>query len=226
MTTTLKPTNPKYVSTKVAQRALGIHESTLRSWADGGKIDYIRPNQGGKRLYNVESVTKKISTDDIIAINDTDETSKTFTYCYCRVSTRNQKDDLKRQVQSMRELYPTAVIIEDIGSGLNWKRRGLQTIITKAIEGEVGEVVIHHRDRLCRFAYELIESVLNRFGTKIVVLDQDLHEPNIDQELSDDLLSIIHVFSCRKMGRRRYQKQPTENGIPGEKQKESDQSST
>jgi predicted site-specific integrase-resolvase len=104
----------------------------------------------------------------------------------------------------MREQYPSAIIIDDIGSGINWKRKGLQSIIKQVIDEDVGSIVIHHRDRLCRFAYELIEFFFQQFGTKIVVLDQETYQPNLDQELSDDLLSIIHIFSCKKMGRRRY----------------------
>jgi predicted site-specific integrase-resolvase len=90
----------------------------------------------------------------------------------------------------MREQYPSAIIIDDIGSGINWKRKGLQSIIKQVIDEDVGSVVIHHRDRLCRFAYELIAFFFQQFGTKIVVLDQETYQPNLD-DLEDK-----KVFNC------------------------------
>jgi predicted site-specific integrase-resolvase len=138
------------------------------------------------------------------------------TICYCRVSSRHQKDDLQRQIASMRERYPSAIIIDDVGSGINWKRKGLQSVIKQVIEEDVGTIVIHHRDRLCRFAYELIEFFFGQFGTSILVLDQETSEPGLDQELSDDLLSIINIFSCKKMGRRRYKTNQGSNEIEKE----------
>jgi predicted site-specific integrase-resolvase len=68
---------------------------------------------------------------------------------------------------------------------------------------DISEVVVAHRDRLCRFAFELLEWILDQNGVKLVVLDEENGESG-DKELSDDILSIIHVYSCRKMGRRRY----------------------
>ncbi len=196
-----KQYQPKYVSIKVAKQLLQVHTQTLSRWADAGKIAYKRYGDKGHRLYDINSIIKPEISDNIsggvVKVNKK-------TICYCRVSSRNQKNDLQRQIISMRERYPNACIIEDIGSGINWKRKGLQSIIQQVIQKNVGTVVIHHRDRLCRFAYELIEFFFKQFGTTILVLDQDQYEPNIDQELSDDILSIIQVFSCKKMGRRRY----------------------
>ena len=74
--------------------------------------------------------------------------------------------------------------------------------------GNVSEVVVAHRDRLCRFAFELIEFILSKNGVKLIVLNSDSPESSIDKELSDDILSIIHVYSCRQMGRRRYANKP------------------
>ena len=80
--------------------------------------------------------------------------------CYCRVSTRNQKDDLERQLKYMKEKYPTYEIMTDIGSGLNMNRRKLREIIKLAINGDINELVIAHRDRLARFGYDLIENLI------------------------------------------------------------------
>ncbi len=197
-----KHNKPKYVSSKIAKEHLQVHTDTLRRWADSGKIAFIRHGDKGHRLYDINSILGREVSNNISGSMDSHVQKKTI--CYCRVSSKHQKDDLQRQIASMRERYPNAIIIDDIGSGINWKRKGLQSVIKQVIEEDVGTVVIHHRDRLCRFAYELIEFFFHQFGTKIVVLEQDQYEPNIDKELSDDILSIIQVFSCKKMGRRRY----------------------
>jgi predicted site-specific integrase-resolvase len=103
----------------------------------------------------------------------------------------------------MAELYPNYEIIKDIGSGINWKRSGFQRIITETLKGGVQEVVVSHRDRLCRFSFELVESIFKTCNTKLVV--QNNEETKSDnEELAEDLLSIIHIFNCRQMGRRRY----------------------
>ena len=124
--------------------------------------------------------------------------------CYCRVSSHHQKDDLKRQITFMQSQFPTYTIIQDIGSGINWKRSGLTSILELAMQGKLQEVVVAHRDRLCRFAFELIQWLLEINGVQLVVLNQEIQ--STEQELAEDLLSIIHVFACRKMGKRRYQK--------------------
>ncbi len=205
---------PKYVRGAAAREILKVHNDTLRRWADGGKIAYIRHGNKGHRLYDINSILGREVQHDISSSVDSSNEKKTI--CYCRVSSRHQKDDLQRQVLSMRERYPTAIIIDDIGSGINWKRKGLQSVIKQVIEEDVGTIVIHHRDRLCRFAYELIEFFFSQFGTKIVVLEQDQYEPNIDNELADDILSIIQLFSCKKMGRRRYKTSKRDNEIKEE----------
>jgi predicted site-specific integrase-resolvase len=122
---------------------------------------------------------------------------------YCRVSSKKQADDLRRQEDFYRSDYPDHELVSDIGSGINFKRRGMQTILERVMRGEVEEIVVSHRDRLCRFAFELIEFVCIKNDTKLLVLDKTEHQ-SANEELADDVLSIIHVFSCREMGKRRY----------------------
>ena len=107
----------------------------------------------------------------------------------------------------MQEAYPTHEVITDIGSGLNFKRKGLLRMVDDVMRGTVKEIVVSHRDRLCRFAFELIEHLCRRNGTRLVVKDQEIH--SAEQELSEDLMAIVHVFSCRHHGMRRYQKKGT-----------------
>jgi hypothetical protein len=102
----------------------------------------------------------------------------------------------------MRLRYPNHEIVTDIGSGLNYKRKGLQTILDDAMRGAVEEVVVAHKDRLCRFGFELIQRVVENNQGRIVVCNSVVGSPN--DELVDDITSILHVFTCRFYGRRKY----------------------
>lgn len=174
------------VTSRKAAKELGVHPNTLRNWARDGKIKYIRTAYG-QRLYDCSSVVGA---------------SLGARVCYCRVSSPKQRDDLQRQVAFMRKSYPTHEIIEDIGSGLNFKRKGLLTLLERISQGDISEVVVAHKDRLCRFGFELIKWMVERQGGKLVVLDNIEQSPR--EELVGDLLAILHVFSCRAHGLRKY----------------------
>jgi predicted site-specific integrase-resolvase len=118
--------------------------------------------------------------------------------CYCRVSTSSQKEDLERQIEYFRCKYPDYEIIKDIGSGLNFKRKGFNTILDTAFKGDIGEVVVTHKDRLCRFGFELVLRIIESTNGKILVLDKEETSP--EKELVNDILSIITVFSSRLYG--------------------------
>lgn len=193
-------TNSKYVSGKDAKELLKVSDNTLRKWANTGKINYIRNGDKGKRFYDINS----IFTSSNVEFKTTNQKR---TICYCRVSSIHQKDDLQRQKEFMREKYPNAFIVEDIGSGINWKRKGLQSLIQQVEGGQVEKVIIAYKDRLCRFAYDLIEYIFTLHKTEIVVLNSvETQQEREDIELADDILSIIHVFSCKKMGKRKYKR--------------------
>lgn len=189
-----------YVTTKNARRILGVSEESLRSWADKGLINCIR-TPGGQRLYAINSfIQSHTSTID-------EQHTELKRICYCRVSSQGQKDDLERQVKHMRDQFPTHSIITDIGSGINFKRKGLRTILELAMSGAISEVVVAYRDRLCRFAFELVEWILQFHKVKLVVLNQTLDAETSDRsELAEDLLAIINVFNCRINGKRKYKK--------------------
>jgi putative resolvase len=177
------------VKTKKACEILGIHPNTLRTWANEGKINYVR-QQNGNRLYDVESFLsggRKFDRAKII---------------YARVSSRNQRDDLSSQIRYLRERYPNHELVEDIGSGLNFKRKGFNGILDRILSGSVEEVIVTHKDRLCRFGFSLIESIASKNNCRIVVLENTQLSPQ--EELVADLISIIHVFSCRIYGLRKY----------------------
>lgn len=183
-----------YVPLRKAVEFLGLHPHTLRKYADEGKIESIK-NEAGQRLYNVESYQRDATQPAIV--------------CYCRVSSTKQQDDLQRQVDFMRERYPTAEIVTDVGSGLNFKRKGLQALLVRVMRGDKLTVIVACRDRLCRFGFELFEFMAEQNGGSIVVLDQTVHCP--ETELTADLLAILHVFSCRMHGLRSYSKKIKED---------------
>ena len=177
-----------YVSARKASELLDYTPDHLRRLANEGKIEYIRTG-GGHRRYDVDGYIK--SKSQSIA-----------TVCYCRVSSTKQRDDLERQVEYLRSIYPEAEVIRDIGSGINFKRKGLRTLLERLMQGDKLQVVIAHRDRLARFGIDLIQYLIEQNGGELVVLDQTAHSPQ--EELTKDLLAILHVFSSRMHGLRSY----------------------
>ena len=127
-------------------------------------------------------------------------------YIYARVSSNNQKDDLSRQINLLKLKYPDYKLITDIGSGINLNRKGLRKIIDDAILGKINEVVIAHKDRLCRFGYELIEDLIWKYSNgKIIILENTIPK-EVKEELVDDVLQIMNVFVVKMNGMRKYSK--------------------
>jgi putative resolvase len=182
-----------YVTSKEAVKILGLHPNTLRCYADNGTIESFR-TKSGQRRYNVAAY---------LGLQ-----KQSVTLCYCRVSSPKQRDDLERQVGFMQSRYPSAEVVKDIGSSLNYKRKGLRSILGRAMRGDKLEIVVAHKDRLARFGFELIEWIIQQNGGRIVVLNQTNLSP--EPELTTDLLSILHVFSCRMHGLRNYKNQVRE----------------
>ncbi|WP_225880390.1 IS607 family transposase [Anabaenopsis elenkinii] len=170
-----------------------MHPNTLRKYADNGKIESIK-NEAGQRLFHLESYLRGATTTSFV--------------CYCRVSSTKQPDDLGR-LAYMQSLYPDAEIIKDISSGINFKRKGLQTLLDRLMRGDKLTLVVTCRDRLARFGFELIQYMVEENGGQIVVLDNTVHSP--ESELTSDLLSILHLFSCRMHGLRKYSKKIKED---------------
>ena len=185
----------QYVPPREVKKRIGVVGITLKEWAESGYVPYI-VTPGGKRLYDISRIIESGST------KSTEKNGRKEKICYCRVSSTGQKDDLERQIEFMRSEFPNHKIVTDIGSGINFKRKGLLNILELGNRQLISEVVIAHRDRLCRFAFELIEWILLQNGVKLVVLNGGMDSPN--SELAEDLLSIVHVFNCRMQGRRKY----------------------
>lgn len=187
----------EYVSAAKARHYLNVTSETLRSWDNQGKIRTIR-TPSGFRNYSMEDINKIIGSN-VIRHNAKRK------ICYCRVSSKKQSDDLERQEEYMKDKFPNYEIVSDIGSGLNWKRTGLKSILEQSMLGNIEEVVVAHRDRLCRFGFELVEFIFEKNKTRLLVLDTD-SEKSSNAELAEDIISIIHVYSCRAMGKRKYKK--------------------
>lgn len=197
----------EFVSGKEASRILGVHQRTLYQWDKKGEIETIR-TLGNKRLYNV----KKYLQDHIKVTNlcenldELDNKEEKLNICYVRVSTTGQKDDLERQKKLMESKFPDYLIIEDIGSGLNLNKRGINKIIHLGIKGKINELVVAHKDRLTRFGYELIEEIIKKYSNgKITILNKS-QEISQEEELVKDVMAILNVYVAKMNGLRRYKK--------------------
>ena len=185
----------EYVKRKEALEVLGICYKTLYKIADNKEIDTAK--LGSNTVYNVN---KYLRDHNISKINKKK-------ICYCRVSSNKQKEDLKRQVEYMEKRYPNNIIIKDIGSGLNYKRKGLQEIIVMAIGGEIEELIIAYKDRLTRFGYEMLEFLINKYSNgKIIIINND-EEQTPTEELTKDIISIMNVYVAKINGLRKYKNQ-------------------
>ncbi len=178
-----------YKTPRETSEILGISIDRLRRLAENGTISTIR-TPGGQRRYDVQGYLDA-QTDTIIT-----------TIGYCRVSGKAQSDDLASQVAYLQKHYPDAEIIKDFGSGINFKRKGLRTILERLLRGDKLRIIVAHRDRLARFGGEVIQFLVEQNGGEVVVLDGTVYSP--EEELIADLLAILHVFSCRMSGLRRY----------------------
>ena len=212
---------------RTAETLLGVRRKTLIRWAEKGQIVFSRPNGKGKWLFDVGSVGVTLAPNVVPKHNSNTSVEKEESggvkAIYARVSTRKQLDDLHTQVATLSAKYPDHVVITDCGSGLNFKRKGLLSLLQLAFERRLQHVRIAHRDRLCRFAYDLIEHILNKHGAAIHVEAHDL-PPSAERELAEDVLSVITVFGARlhgarSAGRRGKRKADAEEDIEKEEDK-------
>ena len=187
----------KYYSSKTVTQMLGVSAQTLRNWDKEGKLkpSYVKSN--GYRYY---------SEDSILSYTQERKTKKNLNVIgYARVSSKKQSDDLERQVNNIKQYlslkYETFDIITDIGSGINYKKPGLLKLIEKINKKEVDMIVVLYKDRLLRFGFELVEYFAELNNVIIEVLDKI--DKNQDEELVEDLVQIITVFSCKIQGKRK-----------------------
>lgn len=169
---------------------------TLRNWDKNGKLKPFSVGPSGYRYYSQEQL------NHVLGIQGTPNPKKVIGYC--RVSNANQKDDLERQIQNMQNYLiqqgKPFEIISDIGSGINYNKKGLNDLIERIINHDVEKVVVLYKDRLVRFGFELIEKIASMYNCPIEIIDNS--KKSEEQELVEDLVQIITVFSCKLQGER------------------------
>jgi putative resolvase len=172
----------------------------LQLWDKTGKLPAFR-TKTNRRYYTEQqlldflNITKASSTKEIVA--------------YCRVSSSNQKPDLKNQRKILEDFclaknYVNVSFIEEIGGGLNFNRKEFNKILYKIINREISKLILCHKDRLCRFGFEMIENLCKTYGCEIEIISSQQQSP--EQEMVQDLMTIIHCFSSRLYGLRNYRK--------------------
>jgi len=170
-----------------AAEFLGVSTDTLRRWEEEGSLESERTN-GGHRRYDVAKLMQRDQKDGLTAL-------------YGRVSTRPQLKDLDRQIAVLEAYagiqgWQKTVTIKDIGSGINYKKKGLLKLLTLIQEGKLRRLVLTNKDRLLRFGAELVFSLCELQGVEIVVINQSVDQ-SPDEDLVKDVLEVITVFSAK-----------------------------
>lgn len=199
------------IKPKEMAKRLNVTVQTLQNWDKKGTLKAHR-TPTNRRFYTEDQYTKFVgqtTNDDRLNV------------AYARVSTYNQKDDLQDQLAFIRQ-YANAkgVILDqeitDIGSGLNYKRKKWNQLLNMVMENKINQIFITYQDRFIRFGFDWFENLCKQHGTKIIVINNPSTSP--DQELVNDLISIIHVFSCRLYGLRKYKKKlKDDHSLTGDK---------
>lgn len=178
-------------------KSLGVSIQTLRNWDKEGKLKPTYVTENGYRYYSEDLLNKFRNIKNVNKI-------KKKNILYARVSTKNQKDELNRQIDNLKQYaYSKGYsfeIITDIGSGINYKKEGLLKMINLVECGEVDRIIVLYKDRLIRFGYDLIEYICKLNDTKIEIVDNSTISK--EQELTEDLIQIITVFSNKLYGAR------------------------
>ena len=179
----------------------GVSVKTLQRWDREGILEANRtPTDRRYYTYDQYLQFKGIKTkNDIRQV-----------VIYARVSTKNQKDDLQKQVSFLRQFCNARGIIvdqciEEYGSGLNYNRKKWNKLLDEVMEQKIKTIIITHKDRFIRFGYDWFEKFCMKFHTTIVIANNEELSPQ--EELVQDIVSILHVFSCRLYGLRKYKKQ-------------------
>jgi excisionase family DNA binding protein len=192
------------VAISEAARILGVSISTLRRWDEEGRFPAER-TPAGHRRYDLNQLKRQA----VHRLPDAPEEANRMTIGYARVSSHDQKADLNRQVLLLSEFCTRNGwehdIIDDLGSGLNYRKRGLRQLIKRICSGQVKRLVLSHKDRLLRFGSELVFTLCEEFGTEVVIINQAEPDIRFEEELAQDVLEIITVFSARLYGRRSHQ---------------------
>ena len=188
-----------YLSIGEASRMIGVSISTLRRWHKILKLVPQFYTSGGHRRYSLTDIQELIGMKV--------KSSNKMVIGYCRVSSHDQKQDLIRQKERLdlfcKKEKKSYELIDDLGSGLNFKKKGLKRLITLILKGQVSKIVLTHKDRLLRFGNEIVFMICNFFGVAIEFLEEKKLKSK-EETLAYDVLEIITVFSARLYGSRSH----------------------
>ena len=178
---------------------IGVTVHTLQRWDREGRLVAKRTHTN-RRYYTDEDVQRALGK----SYNE-----QRPTVVYCRVSSVAQKPDLANQRRTLEQFCAARGIvvdewIEEIGGGLNFKRKRFLTLVDRVVAGEIGTLVLAHKDRLARFGFDLMEHLCERAGCVLVVMNTESLSP--EREMVEDLMTIVHCFSSRLYGLRNYRK--------------------
>ena len=200
----------EYLTTKEVSQLFKVHTLTIQRWRKSGKLSFkqISPK---KFLYKKSDVLKLLGEEQTNCSNK-------INVCYCRVSTTKQKQDLEKQKQILRDYCNSNGIIihqvySDIASGMNENRTEFNKLIKEVIQGNINKVYITYKDRLTRFGFDYFKNLFEYYNTKIIVLNNNINQETMEQELTEDLISIIHHFSMKMYSNRRKQLKQIETQI-------------
>lgn len=173
----------KIISIGQAAKLLGVHVQTLRNWEKSGKLKPDSISPGGTRRYNQEKILQ-LTGKELPNI----EKDERITIAYARVSSHDQKADLQRQAQVL-ELYCAEhgykyELITDLGSGMNYYKKGLTALINKILENNVRRLILTHKDRLLRFGAELIFSICEAKEVEVVILNKGEEKASFEEDLA------------------------------------------
>ena len=182
-----------------AAKVLGVTTTTLRNWDKNGLLHPDEYTRGGNRRYKLESL-KNINPDVRYKTDDLK------TIAYARVSSHDQKEDLARQV-AVLEAYCAKhgfeyEVIQDLGSGMNYYKKGLTKLLNLILDGHVKRLVLTHKDRLLRFGAELVFAICEAKEVEVIIINKGEENVRFEEELAKDVLEIITVFSARLYGSR------------------------
>lgn len=185
---------PKEFAEKV-----GVTTTTLRNWDKTKKL-IAKRTLTNQRYYTEDDLDKVLNLPKKSSNNRKN-------YIYARVSSIEQKDDLKDQVDFLKQFVNArGIIVEDpmtdIGSGLNYKRKNWNALLDLVMDNQVGNIYISYEDRFTRFGFDWFQSLCEKHHSKIIVVNNKTTSP--EEEVVNDLISIIHVFSYRVYGLRKY----------------------
>lgn len=179
-----------------AANILGVTVQTLRRWERTGELLPDKKTEGGTRYYALDRL-----------LGRTIQKESTLTYAYARVSSHDQKEDLERQKQALAVFCAasgwTYEIISDLGSGMNYKKRGLKNLLDAILSKKIKRLVVTHKDRLLRFGAELVFTLCELHHVEVVIMNQG-EDLSFEEDLAKDVLEIITVFAARLYGARSH----------------------